>query len=91
MLHAHMHGACRPVWCEQCVCRGWLGASTKYAELYVTNANLALRGIPWMLEKQQLIRSRSEVLHNIKESLLASIDVSAIDELKVCMHPWPVS
>jgi hypothetical protein len=44
-----------------------------------------------MLEKQQLIRSRSEVLHNIKESLLASIDVSAIDELKVCMHPWPVS
>ena len=91
MLHAHMHGACRPVWCEQCVCRGWLDASTKYAELYVTNANLALRGIPWMLEKQQLIRSRSEVLHNIKESLLASIDVSAIDELKVCMHPWPVS
>jgi hypothetical protein len=35
-------GACRPVWCEQCVCRGWLGTSTKYAELYAMNANLAL-------------------------------------------------
>ena len=69
---------------EQCVCRGWLGTSTKYAELYAMNVNLALRGTPWMLEKQQLIRSWSEVLHAIKKSLLASIDVSAIGELKVC-------
>ena len=37
-----------------------------------------------MLEKQQLIRSRSEVLHDIKKRLLASIDVSAIGELKAC-------
>ena len=36
-----------------------------------------------MLEKQTLIRSRSEVLDDIKKSLLASIDVSAIGELKV--------
>jgi hypothetical protein len=36
-----------------------------------------------MLEKQQLIRSRSEVLDDIKKSRLASIDVSAIGELKV--------